>query len=74
VRPPSGPKLVLRAFRRITIAAGERVHVSIDLPVRDLARYDPKSKRAVVDSGRYELLVGASSADVRKRASFEVIP
>jgi len=74
VRPPRGPKQVLRAFRRVTLDAGKKAHVSIDLAARDLAHYDVTAKRNVVDPGRYELLVGASSADIRQRASFEVAP
>ena len=74
VRPPQGPKRVLRAFRRIPLGAGAKERVSVDLAVTDLAHYDPKSKRNVVDPGSYELLVGASSADIRSRATFEVTP
>ena len=74
VRPPRGPKQVLRAFRRVTLDAGAKQHVSIDLAVAELAHYDTAAKRDVVDPGRYELLVGASSADIRQRASFEVAP
>jgi beta-glucosidase len=72
VRPPSGPKKVLRAFRRVALGAGEKMHVSIDLPVAELAHYDAKSKKSVVDPGRYELMLGASSADVRQKTTFDV--
>jgi hypothetical protein len=50
--------------------AGARQRVAIDLPVEALARYDGQSKREVVDPGRYELLVGASSTDIGHRATF----
>lgn len=72
VRPPSGPKQVLRAFRRVALEPGAKQHISIELSVDDLAHFDPKLKRNVVDRGRYELLLGASSADIRGRAPFEV--
>jgi beta-glucosidase len=74
VRPTRGPKQVLRAFRRVTLDAGKKEHISIDLSIPELAHYDVGAKRNVVDPGRYELLVGASSADIRQRASFEVAP
>jgi beta-glucosidase len=73
VRPPHGPKQVLRGFRRVAIGAAGKVHVSLDLPVRDLAHHDARSARSVVDPGRYELLVGASSGDIRQRAAFQVL-
>src|SRR5690606_21247316 len=74
VRPPRGPNKVLRAFRRVTLDPGEKAQVAMDLKVADLSRYDAKSKRYVVDAGRYQLMVGASSADLREQASFEVEP
>ncbi|HEX6277431.1 MAG TPA: glycoside hydrolase family 3 N-terminal domain-containing protein [Polyangiaceae bacterium] len=74
VKPPRGPKQVLRAFRRVPLGAGEKRRISLELPVSDLSRFDAASKRNVVDPGRYELLVGASSADVRQRATFDVSP
>jgi len=72
VRPPRGPKKVLRAFRRLALDAGRKTRVSIDLKVAALSHYDAKSERYVVDPGTYALMVCASSADVRNRATFEV--
>ena len=72
VRPPRGPKSVLRAFRRLTLEPGARQRVAIDLPVDALARYDGQSQREVVDPGRYQLLVGASSTDIRQSATLQV--
>ena len=72
VRPPRGPKEELRAFRRVPLEPGAHARVAIDLAMRDLAHYDLQAKRDVVDPGRHEILVGASSADIRQHASFEV--
>jgi beta-glucosidase len=74
VHPPRGPKKALRAFRRVALERGAKTHVAIELPIRDLAHYDPATKRDVVDPGRYELTVGGSSADVRQRATFDITP
>jgi beta-glucosidase len=74
VRPPRGPKQVLRAFQRVSLDPGKKQHVSLELAVTDLAHYDAQAKRSVVDPGRYELLLGASSADIRQRATFDVAP
>jgi beta-glucosidase len=73
VRPPRGPRKVLRGFRRVALAAGSSSHVSLELAVADLGHYDAKSKRNVVDPGRYELAVGSSSSDRRLAASFDVV-
>jgi beta-glucosidase len=72
VRPPRGPKKVLRAFRRVTLDSGKKSHLSIDLPASELAHYDAEAKHPVVDSGHYEVLLGASSTDIRQRATFDV--
>jgi beta-glucosidase len=72
VRPPSGPKQVLRGFQRVALDAGQSKRIRLDLEVSDLAHYDAKARRNVVDPGRYEVLVGASSADIRQRAPFQV--
>jgi beta-glucosidase len=72
VRPPRGPKKVLRAFRRVALDAGKKTHVTIDLAVNDLAHHDAAAGRAVVDPGSYELMLGASSSDIRQRAKFDV--
>ena len=74
VRPPHGPKQVLRAFRRVALDAGNEARVVIELAVADLSHYDAKSGRDVVDPGRYELMLGASSADIRETAVFDVQP
>jgi beta-glucosidase len=58
----------------VALDAGKREHLSIELRVGDLSHYDVQSKRDVVDSGRYELLLGASSADIRQKAAFDVAP
>jgi beta-glucosidase len=63
---------VLRAFRRVSLDAGGKTHVSSELRVADLAHYDAKSQKNVVDPGRYEVMVGASSSDIRLRATFDV--
>jgi len=73
VRPPRGPQKVLRGFRRVALGAGSSSHVSLALAVADLGHYDAKSKRNVVDPGRYELAVGSSSSDRRLIASFDVV-
>ena len=77
VRPPDTryprPRKELRGFHRISLAAGEEQEVSFTLkPERDTRRYDVKRKAYVVDAGRYEVQIGASSQDIRQKASFRI--
>jgi beta-glucosidase len=72
-RAPGSPVRALRAFERLSLRAGEARHVTLRVPVRDLARWDVERQAFVVDPGAYEVRVGASSADVRQRARLEVV-
>ena len=56
----------LRGFKRIHLVPGETktVHFTIK-PNKDLTRYDTSSKKYVVDTGKYQLQIGASSEDIR---------
>ncbi|HEY2270417.1 MAG TPA: glycoside hydrolase family 3 C-terminal domain-containing protein [Streptosporangiaceae bacterium] len=65
------PPLQLKGFRRVHLAAGERRTVTFTLTGTDLAAWsDPGGW--TVHPGRYEVLVGASAADLRLSASVEV--
>jgi beta-glucosidase len=65
------PPLQLKGFQRVHLRAGERRDVTFTLTPADLAAWnDPAGW--TVHPGRYEVLVGASSADVRLSASVEV--
>jgi len=56
----------LRGFKRIHLVPGETktLHFTIK-PNKDLTRYDPGLKKYVVDTGKYQLQIGASSEDIR---------
>lgn len=57
-----GPARTLRAFRRVTLAPGETLEVSIPLTDEIFAWYDPHTGRMMALSGSYNLLYGGSSA------------
>jgi beta-glucosidase len=62
----------LRGFARVHLQPGESRPVSFKIGPTDLALYDKAMKR-VVEPGKFDLLVGASSADIRQRATLEVV-
>ena len=63
----------LHGFQRIALQPGETRRVEFAItPERDLRFYDEQGKRYAVDPGAYEVQVGASSGDIRARATFEV--
>lgn len=62
---------VLRGFERITLSPNESCEVIFRLDSRDLGLLN-RENRFVVEPGEFEVLVGASSKDIRLRGSFEV--
>ena len=56
-----GPAKSLRAFRRISLKAGESRTVSIDLPKKQFETWDSETNTMRVLSGEYEIMVGNSS-------------
>lgn len=65
-RPPKE----LKAFAKLEIEPGETRHVSFELDARALAFYEPYQKLWVAEPGEFEILVGASSQEIRLKGSF----
>jgi len=64
------PNLTLRAFERVHLRPGQTKQVQ--LKIGDLAHWDVTRNRWVTEAGTYDLLVGASSNDIRQRTSTTV--
>ncbi len=58
-----GPLKTLRGYQRVTLKAGQSKTVDIDLPRQRFEGWDAKTNTVRVVPGRYELMVGSSSAD-----------
>lgn len=65
----------LRGFQRVQLAPGERRTVTFTLEAAQALRhYDEARAAYAVQPGAYEVRVGASSADIRSRGRFTVVP
>ncbi|RPD88220.1 glycoside hydrolase family 3 protein [Luteimonas sp. 100069] len=65
----------LRGFQRVHLAPGEARELSFRFsPSRDLRHYDETAGGYAVDAGRYDVEVGASSADIRASTELHVTP
>jgi beta-glucosidase len=62
----------LKAFAKIKIAVGETIDVTLSIPVRDLAYYDVKTSKWIVEPGEYKLLVGSSSKNIEQSSTIIV--
>ncbi len=63
------PRRELVAHRRVPLAPGRTAELSFELPLSAFAFWDVALGRWRVEPGPYELLAGASSEDVRLRAT-----
>jgi beta-glucosidase len=62
----------LRAFQRVHLKAGEKQTVKLTLAVKDLGIWDIPKHAFVVDAGVFDLLIGASSDDIRQKGTITV--
>jgi len=64
----------LRGVTRISLKPGESRRVNFTLkPSKDFTYYDEDNKAYAVEPGRYEIRVGASSADIRLKQPLQVV-
>jgi beta-glucosidase len=66
------PQRELAAFERVWVPAGESVTVELRVTRDDLTYYDTRVGGWLVESGEYVVEVGASSRDLRVRASVAI--
>jgi beta-glucosidase len=64
------PEKELKAFRKIQLEPDECQTVTVPLTRDELAYYDDLGRAWVAEAGEFEVLVGASSQDIRARATF----
>jgi beta-glucosidase len=66
------PEKELKAFTKVTLDAGEEKTVNFQLEQRDFACYDTLRHDWTVAPGKFEILIGASSQDLRLRQTIEL--
>lgn len=59
------PAKELKGFARVTLAPGEKQHITIMLDDKAFRFWNVKANRWEIEGGEYELLVGASVEDIR---------
>ncbi|MGH8023116.1 MAG: glycoside hydrolase family 3 C-terminal domain-containing protein, partial [Limisphaerales bacterium] len=67
------PRLALCAFARIHVAKGNRIHLTLDIPTDRFRYWDTAKKQYVVEPGKYQLLIGGASDDIRLKVPFEIV-
>ncbi len=67
------PVKMLRGFQRINLQPDETKTVTFTLPAAKLAIWDETTHGFVVKPGTFDVMVGASSADIRLKNQIEVV-
>jgi beta-glucosidase len=65
------PVRELRGFKRIELGAGQRKRVTFTLTPEQFAFWSPRGQW-LIEAGRIDFWIGATSADVRASGSFEI--
>ena len=68
----SRPKKELKGFEKVSLAPGEVKSVSFTLDSRSFAYYNTSLHRWYVENGAFEILVGASSRDIRLKEKITI--
>lgn len=68
------PAKELKGFARVTLAPGEKQRITIMLDDKAFRFWNVKANRWEIESGEYELLVGASVEDIRLCEKISVHP
>ncbi len=66
------PVKELKAFRRVELAPGASATVSLALDESSFSYYSTAKKRWVAEPGKFDILVGSSSADIRLKGTVEL--
>lgn len=66
------PLKELKGFRKVMLQPGESREVEFLLDRTSLSYFDDAKHEWVAEPGRFEVLVGASSGDIRSKAGFEL--
>ncbi|HXU22668.1 MAG TPA: fibronectin type III-like domain-contianing protein, partial [Tepidiformaceae bacterium] len=66
------PEKELKGFAKVVLDPGEERTVEITLSPRSFAAWDPERHDWFTEPGEFEILVGASSADIRGMAGLRI--
>jgi beta-glucosidase len=67
------PAQELRGFKRVALQPGETKTVEIPLAAGSLAYWNTGKHSFVVEPGKLELRIGASSADIRLKKTANIV-
>jgi beta-glucosidase len=67
-RPPKE----LKGFKKVSLVPGETGHINLVLDDSSFSYWNPKSGKWTVEPGKFDILIGSSSRDIRLKGSIEL--
>ena len=67
------PLKELKAFSKVMLEIGESKQVEINLPVKDWAFFNDKTQKWEVEPGKFTIMIGSASDDIRQSLSVNVV-
>ncbi|HEX2960711.1 MAG TPA: glycoside hydrolase family 3 C-terminal domain-containing protein [Ignavibacteriales bacterium] len=66
------PMKELKGFKKVYLKPGEKKTVTLTLDKNAMSYFDPAKKSWVMEPGKFEVLIGSSSEDIRLTGSFSI--
>lgn len=66
------PYKELKAFKRVTVGAGQTAQVTLEVPVMELRYWDESVNGWVLEGGCIELMIGSASDDIRQSVTVNI--
>jgi len=67
------PLKELKAFSKVMLEGGESKEVEINLPVKDWAFFNDKTQTWDIEPGKFIIMIGSSSKDIRQTLPVDVV-
>jgi beta-glucosidase len=71
-RSVHGPVKELKGFEKVNLAAEQEKEISFSLDLRAFSYYSTDSEGWIAEAGRYDIIIGSSSADERLRTGIQL--
>jgi beta-glucosidase len=69
----SRPNQELKGFKRIALRPEEIRTVTLELKGEQLAYWDVSRQKFVVESGSFQIMIGSSSADIKREKRVKIV-
>ncbi len=68
------PNEALCGFIRVHLPEGNTAHITLSVPAERFRYWDTTKKAYVVEPGKYQLLIGGASDDIKLKVPFKITP